>query len=86
MVVLPAIILNGFTSTGGANPKVVEEKFVGTNVPPVENESLVIAIGPKAPFVVKLFAMVTRAVLPAEVMAFPERSFATLSPAVSIEK
>src|SRR3989338_2613035 len=85
MVVWPAIILNGRTSTGGANPKVVEEKFVGTKVPPPPKASPDVAIGPKAPLVFALFKMGTRATSPPETMGLPERSLAMLSPAISMD-
>jgi hypothetical protein len=75
----------GITITGGANPKVVEEKCVGTNVPPEENESVDIAMGPKAPPVVALLASVLLAEFTAAPRAFPERSFVTLLPVASID-
>jgi len=85
VVVWPAIMFLGITPTGGANPKVVEEKCVGTNVPPPENESVDIAMGPKAPLVVAELAMGILALLCVLERRFPERSFAWFAPEVSME-
>src|SRR3989344_8492275 len=74
VVIFPAPVVIGFTSTGGAKPKVLVEKLVGINCPAVVDASVEEAIGPSAPFVVALFFNVAREEFPADVIAFPDKS------------